>query len=417
MKLRPWNRSYYISVQEPNMSTQTVVVQPEAVSNMPAWPGTDKTGGQKLEINLANGSDGPNGRKLGVYDDVVFDPSLKPKPYHIKGEVEHNLSKAQSFWLTTPGTPADSRILFQDVNILDSTGADPYRGDVFVEGERFKHVGVVPEDVKAAAGVQVIEGRGRTLMSGLGDAHTHLTWVDGDLEDVGKLPVEEHVLLTAASAKTYLDSGYTMCFGAASAKDRLDIVIRNAINEGRIPGPRCLANGREIARRGGELEPGITTYADGPLEMREVIRRNVADGVNLVKLSMSGEQLCDNRSAEDCYFTDEETAACVDEAHRNKVRVCAHARAKESVKMCVRHGVDVIYHASWTDEEGMDMLVQNKSRLVVAPAIGAVHAALYNAAHIGLTFEMAEKMGYKREFDQAVRVLKEMHRRGVTVLP
>lgn len=55
-----------------------------------------------------------------------------------------------------------------------------------------------------------VEGKGRTLMSGLGDAHTHLTWNGGDLFALGTLGVEEHTLLTARSAKTYIDSGYTM---------------------------------------------------------------------------------------------------------------------------------------------------------------------------------------------------------------
>lgn len=63
-------------------------------------------------------------------------------------------------------------------------------------------------------------------------------------------------------------------------------------------------------------------------------------------------QITETRSAQDCYFTDEETAACVDEAHKRGIRLCAHARARDSVKMCVKHGVDVIYHASYIDDEG-----------------------------------------------------------------
>lgn len=81
------------------------------------------------------------------------------------------------------------------------------------------------------------------------------------------------------------------CFGAASAKDRLDVVIRDAINAGDIPGPRYLANGKEMARRDGDLVPGITAYADGPGEMREVIRHHVNLGVDQIKLSMSGEEV------------------------------------------------------------------------------------------------------------------------------
>lgn len=63
-------------------------------------------------------------------------------------------------------------------------------------------------------------------------------------------------------------------------------------------------------------------------------------------------QITETRSAQDCYFEDEETAACVEEAHKLGKRLCAHARARDSVKQCVRHGVDVIYHASYIDEEG-----------------------------------------------------------------
>lgn len=81
------------------------------------------------------------------------------------------------------------------------------------------------------------------------------------------------------------------CFGAASAKKRLDIVIRDAINSGDIPGPRYLANGQEMARTDGDLVAGITAYADGPDEMREVIREHVKLGVDNIKLSMSGEEV------------------------------------------------------------------------------------------------------------------------------
>lgn len=87
-------------------------------------------------------------------------------------------------------------------------------------GERIKHVGIVPnkDSLSKDSKVRTIQGRGRTLMSGLGDAHTHFSWNNGDLGRLGDIGVEEHTLLTARSAQTYIDSGYTMCFGAASAK-------------------------------------------------------------------------------------------------------------------------------------------------------------------------------------------------------
>lgn len=254
-------------------------------------------------------------------------------------------------------------------------------------------------------------------MSGLGDAHTHFSWNNGDLGKLGGLGVEEHTLLTARSAQIYLDSGYTMCFGAASAKERLDCVVRDSINEGNLPGPRYLANGKEMAVPDGDLVPGITAFAKGPLEMRETIRHHIKLGVDQIKLSMSGEQITETRDAQDCYFTDEETAACVDEAHRHGIRLCSHARARDSVKQCIRHGVDIIYHASWIDEEGMDMLEKNKHKHIVAPGINWLIATVYEAGAFGYSFEKAEQVGYKKELDVAIKGLKEMHRRGICVLP
>jgi hypothetical protein len=133
-------------------------------------------------------------RNIAPINAVNFEDNLQPKRYEILG------------------THPESKILFIDVNILDSTGAEPFRGDVLIEGERISKVGFVPNaaELKQDARVRVFHGRGRTLMSGLGDAHTHFTWNGGDLNRLGDLGVEEHVLLTARSAQCYIDSGYTM---------------------------------------------------------------------------------------------------------------------------------------------------------------------------------------------------------------
>ncbi|XHF97189.1 hypothetical protein AWENTII_000789 [Aspergillus wentii] len=341
-------------------------------------------------------------RKLSPHEDVHFDKALKPRAYEMAA-----------------GTDKASKVLFLNVQILDSTGAEPFKGDVYIEGAHIRYVGTVPgiEKLRLDPSVKVIQGAGRTLMSGLGDAHTHLTWNGGAIENLGNLGVEEHTLTTARSAMMYLDSGYTMCYGAASAKERLDCVVRDAINRGILPGPRYLANGKEIARRGGELAPGITAFADGPLEMREVIRNHAKIGVDQVKLSMSGEEILESRAAKDCYYTDEETAACVDEAHRQGLRVCSHARSRDSIAQCVRHGVDVIYHASYIDEKTMDELEQKKDRHIVAPGLNWLYATVYEAGPFGYSFNQAEKAGYKNELEVTIKACKEMHQRGITILP
>ncbi|KAJ9401030.1 hypothetical protein DTO282F9_1978 [Paecilomyces variotii] len=344
--------------------------------------------------------DGPP-RNVKYIEELNFDKGVKPKEYQIRG------------------TNPDSKILILDVEIIDSTGKEPYRGDVYIEGERFSAVGDVPNKEKLMEDAKVMKfyGHGRTLMSGLGDAHTHLSLNGGDIDRMGELGVEEHTLLTAKSAQSFLDSGYTLCWGAASAKERLDVVIRDAINAGNLPGPRYLANGKEMARRDGELVASTTAFADGPLEMREVIRHHVDIGVDQIKLSMSGEEIMESRSAQECFYTDEETAACVDEAHKHGRMLCAHARARDSVTMCVEHGVDVIFHASYVDDEGMDMLEEKKHKHVVVPALNWLVGTVEDAEAYGYPKSKAEKAGYKRELDAAILGLREMHRRGIVVLP
>ncbi|GLV75954.1 metal-dependent hydrolase family protein [Streptomyces hygroscopicus] len=308
-------------------------------------------------------------------------------------------------------------ILLTNVRVFDSSGSEPYAGEVLITGERIAEVrrgsGDLPRD-----GVRVVDGRGQFLMSGLCDAHTHFSWTNSaDLPGLGTLGVEEHTLLSARSAITYLNCGYTMCVGAASAKPRLDVVIRDAINDGLLAGPRYLANCQEIAVTGGALVDGITAFADGPEEMRKRVRTNVALGADLVKLSMSGEEITGNQHAEDNYFSDEEVLAATTEAHRRGLRVCTHARSAESVKMSLRNNVDIIYHASFVDEEGLDMLEARKDEVFVAPGLNWLVATLKDAAAFGYPPEAAEAAGYRRELECAIAGLREMRRRGIRVLP
>lgn len=309
-----------------------------------------------------------------------------------------------------------SKTIFKNVQILDSTGNQPYLGEVLVEDERITEVSAGVGKINDPNAL-VIDGRGQTLMSGLTDAHTHFTWDNRPFDKLGKTPVEEHLLSTIESAKTYLDYGYTMCFGAASAKARLDVVVRDAINAGKIPGPRYRANGMEIATTSGDLVEGIAQTADGVEEMRKVVRHTIGLGVDNIKMSISGEEVTGTRAAEDTFITEEELQVAVDEAHRRGVKVCAHARSRDSVYLSLKTGVDMIYHASYIDEQSMDMLEEAKDRVFVAPAINWLVATLYEAGEFGYSQEAAEMAGYAKELEVAVKATQEMRRRGIRVLP
>ncbi|EGN93888.1 hypothetical protein SERLA73DRAFT_171763 [Serpula lacrymans var. lacrymans S7.3] len=308
-------------------------------------------------------------------------------------------------------------IAFVDVNILDSTGREPYPGDVLVRGKRIVSVGdkLSPEVLKTA---KVYQGNGRTLMSGLCDAHTHFTWTNADsLDGLAEMETEEHTLFTARSARTFLDCGYTMCLGAASAKQRLDMVIRNAINAGEIPGPRSLANGQEMAPADGALIPGITKFVDCPDDIVATVDKMAKEGVDSVKFSMSGEEILENLRAEDTTFPDDMVAAGVEAAHANGIRVCSHARSDESIIQCLQYGIDIIYHASFVSDSTMYALEAQKDRIFVAPALNFPYATIHEAEAMGYPVPKAEYNGYAREIEVAIAGLKEMKKRGIKVLP
>ena len=310
----------------------------------------------------------------------------------------------------------EDSLLFTDVVIIDGETPRPYPGEVLVRGERIAGVSDRPGTLR---GDRVIQGRGATLMSGLCDAHTHFSWNDAPtLDHLGTTPPEEHTLFAVKAARMYLESGYTMCVGASAAKPRLDVAVRNAIDDGSIPGPRLLACATEFSVPEGVLLPGASiVISGGPEEMRQKALEQADLGVDMIKLICSGEEITGTLRAGDTYMTEEEIAAVCTAAHERGIRVSAHARSAESVRRCVRGGVDVIYHASYIDDEGLDLLEARRDQVFVAPGVNWIIATLRHAAPWGYAPSQAEAAGYGRELEATVRGIQEMRKRGIRVLP
>ena len=319
-------------------------------------------------------------------------------------------------------------VLFTNVRILEGqVNASPYLGSVLVEGNRIRRVSRSAAAVSSGPAT-VIDGAGATLMPGMCEAHTHFSWNDAaTLGEIQRMPLEEHVLWCAKVAKRYLEAGFTSCVGAACAKPRLDVVIRNAINSGQIPGPRYLAASQEITVPGGlgdetlphlpfpEFSFGVNVNCAD--EMRKVVRMFLKYGVDAIKLNLSGDNFTPDAPAETTWMSDAEVAAAMEEVRVRGKRGTAHARSAASVKQALRHGIDVIYHASFTDEETLDMLEAAKGRVFVAPGIAILYAMLHEAEPYGITHEKAVAMGYQVEWDAALESLRAMHKRGIRVLP
>ena len=315
--------------------------------------------------------------------------------------------------------------LITNVRIFDGTGRAPFLGAVRIEGNRIADVAPVPA-AAPADGAAVIDGRGATLMPGLVEPHAHLSFTDGLSAEMTRLPPEEHMLVTVRNARTMLECGYTSALSAAAAKPRLDVVLRREIEAGRVPGPRLLANGPEITVTGGlgdtnllHLPPHETPtfcwVADGPDAIRRVCRLLALEGVDCLKLNISGDLGTSTWGSEQTAMSDAEVAAAMEVARARNLRVCAHCRSAGSVLMALRHGIDVIYHANYADERALDALEAARDRVFVGPALGITYTLSQAAGQWGVTAERAQ--AFERELAASVDTIGRMRRRGIRVLP
>jgi imidazolonepropionase-like amidohydrolase len=318
------------------------------------------------------------------------------------------------------------RTLFTNVTVLDCTGAQPYAGEVLVQGNRIKQVGKSGKGLPRQ-GARVVDGGGATLMPGLIEAHGHISFCDtSTLEGLGDIPPEEHTLKTMKYAKVMLDQGFTAVFSAAAAKARLDVVIRDAIDAGEIPGPRLRAASPELTVTGGlgdvrRAHMYRETFAiccDGPDEFRKTAREMCREGVDTLKINPSGDEFVPFARAHQTVMNDAEVAAVCEVGKSRGKMVAAHCRSAESVKMALRHGVDVLYHCTLSDSEAIDMLEAHKERIFIAPALGIMYStAVGEGAGYGIDKNHSIAIYFKRELDRCIENMKKLKKRGLRILP
>lgn len=315
-------------------------------------------------------------------------------------------------------------VLFRGASVWDGSGAVAFPADVLVEGTRIKTIARAPGKL-AVDGAIVIEARGRTLMPGLVEGHAHISFGGAvNDSDLGNIPPEEHVLLTMRNAKTLLDHGFTSAYSAATSKLRLDVVIRNEVNAGRLPGPRIRAASPEITVTGGLGDErkahmyyeSFGMIADGKEEITKVIRLCCREGVDNIKVNISGDDLSPAAHGGLTVMREEEVQTAVSVARDFGKKVNCHARAASSVKRAVRCGVDVIYHCESADEEAIDMLESAKDRIFVGPAIGIIYGTLYEGEQFGFHRDSELGRTMQRVIDTTAAVYTELRKRGVRIL-
>ena len=314
-------------------------------------------------------------------------------------------------------------VLLHGGNVWDGTGSLAFAADVLLRGNRI--AAVKPGLARDASGARAIDIAGHTVIPGLVDGHAHLPFAHkANMADTGDIPPEEHTLLTLLHARIVLDAGFTSCVSGGSAKPRLDVALRNFINAGHAPGPRLLAASPELTNTGnlGDerrmhlYRESIAMVVDGTSEMLRTVRMLIREGVDTIKLNVSGNQTIPNAGSHVTVMREDELAIAVETAHAHGRRVAAHVRSAQSIKMALRHGVDLLYHCEYADQECLDLIEAARDRIFVAPAIGLLHALMHEAGPWGLTYEKAKASGVVNQFEHAQQVFPELRKRGVRVL-
>jgi len=298
---------------------------------------------------------------------------------------------------------------------LDEAVIEP--GALWVSGDRIRFAGAEHELPETPAGTERIDLDGAFVMPGMTETHAHLSFADASPFAIGATPVESATITAVRNARLMLASGFTSAISFGSTY-QIDVALRDAIDAGRIPGPRLLAAGRDLGATASNVDSGggLSQIADGPWALRQAVREQRRARVDVVKIFIDGEAINPVNPPGELAFCDEEVAAIVDEAHRRRLRVACHARSADAVKQAVRAGVDFVGHANYLDDEAVELLAAQRDRIVVGPAIAWEMQYLAQCESLGVSRETVRAQGYEAEIDATVASVEKLRAAGVRLV-
>jgi imidazolonepropionase-like amidohydrolase len=238
--------------------------------------------------------------------------------------------------------------------VLDAAGERFVRGDIGVDGDR---IAALLPAADPESGDEIVDLDGCWLLPGLIDCHVHLTQPTDapDPAAASRRSDAEVALFTAVAARRTLAAGITTARDVGGW-NYVEMAVRDAINAGELPGPRLSLAGRLISITTATVEyyPGMYEVADGADAVRRAVRRQLAQGADVIKVMATGAMLSsETEDARAIQFTLDELRAAVEVAHDNYRPAAAHAHARQGIVNAVDAGVDSIEHCTFADDEAL----------------------------------------------------------------
>ena len=291
------------------------------------------------------------------------------------------------------------------------------QGALLIDGGIIQYAGPAADAPAAENGTEVRDVGGRFVMPGMTETHAHLSFADASPFAIGATPVEEATITAVRNANLMLSSGFTSAISFGSTY-KIDVALREAINSGRIVGPRLLAAGRDLGATASNVDSpgGLSQIVDGPWALRKAVREQRRDQVDVVKIFIDGEAINPVNPPGELGFCDEEVNAVVDEAHRHGLRVACHARSAAAVKQAVRAGVDYVGHANYLDEEAVELLSARNDAVYVGPAIAWEVQYVKQCESLGVSRETVRAQGYEAEIEATVKTVEMLRKADVKLV-
>lgn len=290
--------------------------------------------------------------------------------------------------------------IVKNVRIIDGVSEKPLVGQaLMVTGDRISRMGSESEVLTSSdipAGADILDAGGRTLVPGLINAHEHLTWrrTPGSWTDrvVSRSP-SWFIARGAGHALLSILEGVTTVRDVG-AKDDSALVLRDAIDEGILVGPRILSCRQTIAITGGHAYE-TSVVADGADGVRKAVREQILLGADFIKLMASGGAVAKNRDFPwSPQFTDEEMRAAFEEAHRQDRLTTVHCHPASQIRAAVEAGVDCIEHGALIDEQTAEFLAERNVPLV--PTLAAKESFLVHGERYKRDAAAIEKIRTER---------------------